>query len=391
MQAAKFFRTPNAELTIVIPCLNEAGTLPTLLMAIKDQIASGAFGKRHVQILVSDNGSTDGSQDLARGLGVSLTHCPTRGYGAALRHGIMTAKTPIVMFMDADMTYDPADAPRLVDALDVDVDMVLGDRLGGKKIPGAMPPLHRYLGTPVLTFLINALFARHTRIRDCNSGYRCFWKDAYEKWNITGFGMEFASEMLVRVLQTDSVVKNVPVTLSPSPPGRVPHLRTWRDGMRHLLQILLEAPSVFRTIGMVMILLGWAGLIATLFGPFRLFGGWLFGVHSAVIFMLMVLVGQDVWSIGLFVSLKSGKPVSNQYRWAIDLNEGTLFWAMFSVFAVIVALLIGAVLVWSQKGYVNLALEAEFIAGATLIMQVVEIHAALMATSLIRRLVNYNS
>lgn len=141
-------RRPGAALTIVIPCLNEAATLPRLLRAFKEIIASGAFGGRRVGILVSDNGSVDGSPELAQALGVEVTHCPTCGYGAALRHGVMMAHTPIMMFLDADMAYDPADAPQLVDALAVAVDLVLGDRLKGKKIPGAMPLLHRYLGTP---------------------------------------------------------------------------------------------------------------------------------------------------------------------------------------------------------------------------------------------------
>jgi glycosyltransferase involved in cell wall biosynthesis len=389
VNASKGDRQPNADLTIVIPCLNEARTLPQLLAMFKEVIASGAFGDRKVKILISDNGSTDGSQDLARAQGVDVSHCAERGYGAALRHGIETADTPIVMFLDADMTYDPHDAPKLVDALETDIDLVLGDRLAGEKISGAMPPLHRHVGTPVLTFLINALHAKETPVQDCNSGYRCFWKDAYQTWGITSHGMEFASEMLVRALQTNSTVRNIPISLKPSPPDRVPHLQTWRDGMRHLLQILLEKPEFFEWLGMGTMLIGWAGMIACLFGPFIVFGGSLFGVHSAIVFMLLILIGQDFWSTGLFVSLKSNRPIPPRYKWAIELNEGSLFWAMSSVFLGVLAGGVYALLVWLQNGFLKLEFETQFVAGATVVMQIVELQFALMATSFIRRLVNF--
>lgn len=380
-------RCADAGVTIVIPCLNEASTLPELLKRIQGLIKSKSFGERKVDILVSDNGSTDGSKPLARALGVTVTDCPVRGYGSALRHGIEQAKTPVVMFLDADLTYAPEDAPKLLAALDVETDMVLGDRLSGEKINGAMPPMHRYLGTPVLTFMINSLFSKGTRIRDCNSGYRCFWKDPFLKWGITGTGMEFASEMLVRSLQTGAIIKSIPITLYPNPHGRVPHLRPWRDGMRHILQILLEAPFIFNNVGIGMMLFGWTGLLVSLSGPYPVLGASVFGAHSAVICMLLVLIGQDIWTIGLFVSLKSGTAIAPQYRWAVRLNESILFWLAVFVFLVIMAGSILTVVQWSQNHFASLAFEPEFIMAATLIMQVVEIEMGLLTASMVNKII----
>lgn len=377
---------PAEGVTILFPCLNEAVTLPGLIDAFRSLIGSGAFGSRPVEILVSDNGSTDGSVDVARVHGARVVHCPQRGYGAALRHGIEQAVHPIVIFLDADSTYDPADAPRLLAALAPDTDMVVGSRLDGDIQPGAMPTLHRYLGTPVLTALLNLLFGARpgTRLSDCNSGYRCFRRAAFLRWNVTRPGMEFASEMLIRALQARAVIRQTPISLRRAAPGRVAHLHTWRDGMRHLLCILVEAPGLFARLGLGMMTLGWLGLLAGLDGPQMVGGMSVFGIHSQILAMLVVLTGQSIWSTGLAIAARHDDP-RGWYRRVLALREDTVFWILVGSLATLALTFGGALYTWGSADFRTLHLTQEFLIGATVATQVFQGLSALVSAFMLKK------
>lgn len=229
-------------LSFVIPCLDEERCLPEVLKKIGK--AKRVLRNWKVEILVCDNGSTDGSAEAARKGGAKVVLCLDKGYGAALTQGILHSRGRVVVMGDADGTYDFQETPRLLDALEKGADLVLGSRLAGPAAKGAMPLLHRYLGTPVLSFLINLIHGRKPAagITDCNSGFRCFSRASFLKWKLNSAGMEFASEMLVKALAQGDQVTEVPVTFQPADPARKSHLRPFRDGARHLRVILFPRP-----------------------------------------------------------------------------------------------------------------------------------------------------
>jgi glycosyltransferase involved in cell wall biosynthesis len=245
-------------LTVVIPCLNECMTIAEAVMQAQSAFAHWPEG---VEVVVADNGSTDGSAELARAMGARVVAALERGYGAALQAGFAAARTSYIVYADADLTYDFSEGPRLVTALrDSNADIVVGTRLQGHIEAGAMPGLHRYLGTPILTAIINLLFG--SQLTDCNSGFRAFRRDRLTAWHVSSPGMEFASELLVNALRAGAKIVEVPITLRSDQRHRQPHLQTWRDGMRHLLTILARAPWLFLHGGLTIVVLSL--LIATL-------------------------------------------------------------------------------------------------------------------------------
>ena len=227
------------ELSIVMPCLNEA---ETLAICIKKATAflrdSGIAG----EVVIADNGSTDGSQQIANAMGARIVAVPARGYGAALIGGIAAARGRYVIMGDADDSYDFSRLAPFVDALRAGGQLVMGNRFHGGIAPGAMPPLHRYLGNPVLSFLGRRFF--RSAIGDFHCGLRGFDRDAIRALGLRSTGMEFASEMVVKAVMHRLDVRQVPTTLSPDGRSRPPHLRTWRDGWRHLRFLLTYAPRV---------------------------------------------------------------------------------------------------------------------------------------------------
>jgi glycosyltransferase involved in cell wall biosynthesis len=248
-------KTP--ELSVVIPCLNEAATIAKAISLAKELIAdSGLTG----EVVVSDNGSDDGSQRISEEAGARVVTADRRGYGFALLSGIRAAAGNIIVMGDADATYDFREAIELVQAVRQGADLAMGSRLRGNIAPGAMPTLHRYLGTPVLTTLIRLFFG--LRISDCNCGMRAFSKEAFNKMGLVSGGMEFASEMLIKAAINDLKVVEFPCSLHPDTRDRKPHLNTWRDGWRHLRFILLFAPHIIFTAP------GW--ILSAFFGMFIL-------------------------------------------------------------------------------------------------------------------------
>lgn len=224
----------------MLPCLDEATTLGPLLEECR-RVLGADVGVRWT-VLVVDNGSRDGSPEIAAGAGAEVLRCARRGYGAAVDAGLRAARTPWVLYADADGTYDPRDACRLLAHARAHpgTELVVGSRLAGPIEPGAMPALHRYLGTPVLSAVYRGL--HRVPLGDVNSGLRCLWREAYLRWDVRAPGMEFASAMLVAAADAGAVVRELPIGLRRGPPGRTPHLRPWRDGLRHL-RVLLGAAA----------------------------------------------------------------------------------------------------------------------------------------------------
>jgi glycosyltransferase involved in cell wall biosynthesis len=349
-----------ASISFVVPCLNEADSLPAVLERIQ-QVREGAFAGREVEIVVADNGSTDGSREIAAAAGARLEACPVRGYGAVLRHGFESARNDIVVFADADNTYDFAEAPRLVAKLEEGNDLVLGSRVRGEIRPGAMPFLHRWLGTPALTFVLNRLHAgRGQKVSDCNSGFRCFRRASFAAWQPRATGMEFASEMLVKAMRSGARIAEVPITLHPDTRGRPPHLKRWRDGTRHLLQILAGSPRFFFGLGLLVLLANWAVLLIGLFwGPLSLPWGNVFGIHTMMFALLGTCLGLNVFGVGLLLAAREGGD-PGPYRPLLEVDEGRLLWGGVGfLLACTLVSLVPIVIDWRSAGFRFLALQKQ--------------------------------
>jgi hypothetical protein len=240
------------ELTVVMPCLNEAETVATCVRkAVKFLADHGIDG----EVLVADNGSTDGSRQLAADAGARVVPIPERGYGNALMGGIIAARGEYVIMGDADDSYDFTNLMPFITELRKGYDLVMGNRFKGGIAPGAMPPLHRYLGNPVLSFIGRLFF--HSTSGDFHCGLRGFRRDSAIALGLQATGMEFASEMVVKATLAKQKITEVPTTLAKDGRSRPPHLRSWRDGWRHLRFLLLFSPRwLFFIPGLVLLLFG---------------------------------------------------------------------------------------------------------------------------------------
>jgi glycosyltransferase involved in cell wall biosynthesis len=227
----------QCELTVLMPCLNEAETLAACIESARRMLAEN---KIDGEVLIADNGSTDGSIEIARTMGARLIHVPEKGYGSAISGGVDAARGRFVVMADADCSYDFAEVPRLLKALRCGYDLVMGNRFQGGIKDRAMPRLHKYLGNPVLT-AIGKLFFK-APCSDFHCGLRGFTRDAFQRMDLHTTGMELASEMVVKAALFGMKIDEVPVTLSPDRRSRPPHLRSWRDGWRHLRFLLLYSP-----------------------------------------------------------------------------------------------------------------------------------------------------
>jgi hypothetical protein len=289
------------ELTILMPCLNEAETLATCIQKALGYLArSGVSG----EVLIADNGSTDGSQAIARGLGARVIDVPEKGYGAALIAGIAGARGCYVIMGDSDDSYDFSALDPFIAKLRDGYDLVMGNRFKGGIAPGAMPPLHRYLGNPVLSTIGRVFFGGP--IRDFHCGLRGFSRAAIIALDLRAPGMEFASEMVVKATMRGLRITEVPTTLSPDGRSRPPHLRSWRDGWRHLRFLLIFCPRwLFLYPGAVLFALGALGMAALLPGPVRL-GGITLDVHSLLYASGAVVMGFQAVQFWVFARLYGG-------------------------------------------------------------------------------------
>ncbi|GAA1125551.1 glycosyltransferase family 2 protein [Microbacterium aurantiacum] len=307
--------TNDVELTILMPCLNEAETLEVCIRKARGFLErSGING----EVLISDNGSTDGSQALAESLGARVTHAPRRGYGAALINGIETARGRYIIMGDADDSYDFENLQPFIDRLRQGADLVMGNRFAGGIAPGAMPPLHKYLGNPVLSG-IGQLFFR-PNVGDFHCGLRGFNRDRIAALGLQTTGMEFASEMVVKatLARPNYRIEEVPTTLKKDGRSRPPHLRSWHDGWRHLRFLLIFAPRwLFVYPGLVAFLLGALAVGILAFGGIEI-GGVGFDVTTMVYASALCVIGYQslmfFWLTKLFATAEQFLPASDRYR-----------------------------------------------------------------------------
>ncbi|HWT20055.1 MAG TPA: glycosyltransferase family 2 protein [Variovorax sp.] len=314
-------KVSSIELTVLMPCLNEAQTLSTCIAKAKEFLARAGISG---EVLVADNGSTDGSQKLAASCGARVVHVPVRGYGAALIAGIDAAGGRYVIMGDADDSYDFSTLAPFVAELRQGSQLVMGNRFRGGILPSAMPPLHRYLGNPVLSFMGRLFFK--SKIGDFHCGLRGFERQAIQQLELCCEGMEFASEMVVKASLSGLRVAEVPTILSPDGRNRPPHLRTWRDGWRHFRFLLLFTPRwLFLYPGVALTLLSLAQLLLAHFQPISL-GRWPVGIHTQLFAAAGMVLGYQtmLFAMGAVLArhcarLNTPHP---RERWALRAASG---------------------------------------------------------------------
>jgi glycosyltransferase involved in cell wall biosynthesis len=316
MQRRDLPREGDIELTVLMPCLDEALTVQRCVEKAHAYLRSRGISG---EVLVADNGSTDGSQALAAAAGARVVAIPRRGYGAALIGGIAAARGRFVIMGDADDSYDFSHLDPFVDALRGGLKLVVGNRFRGGIRPGAMPLLNRYLGNPALTFIGRWLFA--SPVGDFHCGLRGFDRRAILELELRADGMEFASEMVVKASLAGLRVGEVPTTLSPDGRARPPHLRPWRDGWRHLRFMLLRSPQwLFLYPGLALTLLGLAGSAVLTARPVSLFGLMTLDIDALLYCAVAAIVGLQISFFGLFAMALARKmklPLAGRFAYAL--------------------------------------------------------------------------
>lgn len=342
------------ELSIVMPCLNEVRTLEACIVSARSFLArTGIRG----EIIVADNGSTDGSQALATLTGARVVSIPERGYGAALLGGIRSARGTFVVMGDADQSYDFSRLDEFVSQLRSGVDLVMGNRFQGGVLPNAMPPLHRYLGNPVLSSIGRLLF--RSPVRDFHCGLRAFRRSSILSLTLSSKGMEFASEMVVRASLAGLRMSEVPTTLAPDGRDRPPHLRSWRDGWRHLRLLLLMSPRwLLLYPGLATLSIGFFLQALIGYGPLRI-GGIGLDVHSmlyatalSLLGLQMILFSVIARAIGLVRGLLPLTPRFATLVNAFTLERGVCLGLLVGTIGM--GLAIQTVLMWTSTGLSSL-------------------------------------
>jgi hypothetical protein len=345
----------SVALSIVMPCLDEAETVGRCVAKARAALAElGVPG----EVVVADNGSRDGSRELARAAGARVVSVAERGYGHALRGGIEAARGRYVIMGDADDSYDFLAIRPFFEALRGGSSLVMGNRFAGKILPGAMPWKHRFIGNPVLTALGRIFF--RSPVNDFHCGLRGFTREAYRRMDLRSAGMELASEMVVRATLLGLPISETPVVLHPDGRSRPPHLRSWRDGWRHLKFMLLFSPLwLFFLPGLLLFLLGLSGSIWLATG-YRTVGAVELDVHSLLVSSAMCLIGFQAMSCAAFAKkyavaqgLHPGTPLWRQLERTLGVEVGV---ALGLPMAAVGLALIGAlVLEWRALGFGHLA------------------------------------
>lgn len=345
------FVTAQFELSVVLPCLDEAKTVGICVeKAFRSMAEIGVDG----EVIVADNGSQDGSPEIAGLAGARVIDVPVRGYGAALIHGIESAHGRYVVMADADDSYDLGDLGPFVEALREGSDLVMGNRFRGGVAPGAMPPLNRYLGNPVLSFL-GRLFFR-VPVGDFHCGIRGFRRDRILELNLQTSGMEFASEMVVRAATSGLKITEVPTTLRAAGRDRPPHLRPWSDGWRHLRFLLALSPRWLLLYPSVLLTGSGLLVLAVLATGTRTIGSVGFGVHTMLAAATAVVVGVQTGGLaviarayGTVLGLLPRQATLEATLQRVTLNRGVFTGVVMAVLGV--ACFVVALAQWESTGF----------------------------------------
>ncbi len=342
------------ELSIVMPCLNEALTLE---ICIRKALSFLEKYQVKGEVIIADNGSTDGSQLIAQKAGAVVVDVKEKGYGSALMGGIQAAQGSYIIMGDSDDSYDFENLMPFVEKLREGYELVMGNRFKGGVKPGAMPFLHKYLGNPVLSFIGRLFF--NIPVKDFHCGLRGFKKEAAMRMDLRTTGMEFASEMVVKASLYKMKITEVPTTLSPDGRGRPPHLRTWRDGWRHLRFLLMYSPKwLFLMPGFFLILLGAILTGALITGPVQIAAVRL-DVHTLLYAAGMIIVGfQSIvfftfskmfaYGSGLYPEDKDVMKIINSF----NLEKGLITAGVLLISGLTLA--INTILIWNQAGFGDL-------------------------------------
>ena len=289
------------EVSVVIPCLDEAKSIG---ICVDKAVRSLAEANLRGEVVVADNGSTDGSVEIAEKHGARVVQVTERGYGAALRAGIAASSGAFIIMGDADDSYDFSDVPRFVEAARKGYEVVMGNRFRGGIKPGAMPALHKYFGNPGLTALLNLLFG--VGIGDSYCGMRGFTRALYDRLDVRSTGMEFALEMIIKAGQIGARITEIPIILWPDKRGRPPHLRSFRDGWRSLRFMLMYAPNwLFLLPGAAFVGVGLFLVFWLLPGPRMITGRVGMDIHSMIFGVIFTLLGAQILAIGAFAKVFS--------------------------------------------------------------------------------------
>ena len=360
--------TQRASVSVVIPCLNEAGSIERCVRTALEVLEESGYDG---EVVVADNGSTDGSAQLAERAGAVITHEPRRGYGSAYRAALSVARGDYIIMADADLTYDLRDIPRFVEELDAGGDLVIGDRMDNIH-PGAMPWLHRYVGNPVLTGVLNLFF--RTGVKDAHCGMRAVRREALSKLDLRTTGMEFASEMVIRAAKTDLEIRQFPIEYHPR--DGESKLSSFRDGWRHLRFLLVHSPThLFVIPGIALTTIGSLVMLTVLL-QLDIFGR-VWQLHTSIAGALLIIVGVQIISLGLCAHaygmyfMGDTDPWFDRMRARFRLEHGLLLGGGILLAGVLLAVAIVAT--WIDRGFGQLGEERLAVAAATLMIVGIQI------------------
>jgi glycosyltransferase involved in cell wall biosynthesis len=355
--------TPPLRVSVVVPCLNEAATIEECVTRARQALEAADLAG---EVIVADNGSEDGSAELAEGAGAHVVREPRRGYGSAYLAGFAAAQGEYIVMADADLTYDFGEIPRFVAELEAGGDMVIGDRMDNIQ-PGAMPWLHRYVGNPVLTRTLNVFF--RTGVKDAHCGMRALRRDVLPRLDLRTTGMEFASEMVIRAAKANLDVRQFPIEYHPR--GGESKLSSFRDGWRHLRFLLVHSPTyLFIVPGAVLALAGavGAGLVLARIDVF----GRTWDLHAMIAGCLLLIVGVQVLALGLCAHaygtyfMGDRDPWFDRMRARFKLEHGLLVGGVIGLAGLVIAgVIVG---IWANRGFGGLSEERLAVLAATLII-----------------------
>ncbi|MEM2956392.1 MAG: glycosyltransferase family 2 protein [Candidatus Pacearchaeota archaeon] len=358
------------DVSVILPCLNEEKTIGN---CIKKALQVFKENKINGEIIVVDNGSTDNSVKIASSLGVNVIKEPLKGYGSAYLRGFSEAKGKYIILADSDGTYDLLEIPKFLTALKEN-DFVIGSRFKGEIKKGAMPFLHRYIGNPLLSFLLGIFFRK--KISDCHSGFRAIRKDVLEKLNLKTTGMEFASEMIIKAIKSKIKIKEIPVSYHPREGES--KLKSFHDGWRHLRFMLLYSPLyLFIIPGFLLFLTGSILMLSLFFGTIAINNVRL-DIHSMILSSVLIIVGFQIITLGTYAKIYAVKNELEKPSKFIRLVETYLDFekgALTGIVIVSIGMIISLIILtrWINLGFGNLSEMRNAILAMTLIVLGIQI------------------